>query len=35
MTQPVFARYLNSSESTVKKWVTGSKQPSAVALKLL
>jgi len=35
MTQPVFARHLNSSESTVKKWETGSKQPSAVALKPL
>jgi putative transcriptional regulator len=35
VSQPVFARYLNTSESTVQKWETGSKQPSAMALKLL
>jgi putative transcriptional regulator len=30
-----FARYLNTSESTVQKWESGSKQPSGMALKLL
>jgi putative transcriptional regulator len=35
VSQPVFSRYLNTSESTVQKWETGSKQPSAMALKLL
>lgn len=35
VSQPVFARYLNTSESTVQKWETGSKQPSGMALKLL
>ena len=34
VSQPVFARYLNTSESTVQKWEAGSKQPSAMALKL-
>jgi DNA-binding transcriptional regulator YiaG len=33
--QPVFARYLNTSESTVQKWEPASKQPSGMALKLL
>ena len=33
--QPVFARYLNTSESTVQKWETGQKRPSGMALKLL
>ena len=33
--QPVFARYLNTSESTIQKWETGAKRPSGVALKLL
>ena len=33
--QSVFARYLNTSESTVEKWETGKKQPSGAALKLL
>jgi putative transcriptional regulator len=33
--QPVFARYLNTSESTVEKWETGAKRPSGMALKLL
>jgi putative transcriptional regulator len=32
---PVFARYLNTSESTIEKWETGAKQPSGMALKLL
>jgi putative transcriptional regulator len=35
VSRPVFARYLNSSESTIDKWETGAKQPSAMALKLL
>ncbi|MBD9375384.1 hypothetical protein IB238_22435 [Rhizobium sp. ARZ01] len=33
--EPVFARYLNTSESTVQKWETGAKRPSGPALKLL
>ena len=35
VSQPVFARYLNTSESTVEKWETGAKRPSAMARKLL
>lgn len=35
VSQPVFARYLNTSESTVQKWETGAKRPSGLALKLL
>jgi len=35
VSQPVFARYLNTSESTVEKWEAGAKRPSGVALKLL
>jgi putative transcriptional regulator len=35
VSQPVFAKYLNTSESTVQKWEAGSKQPSGMALKLL
>lgn len=35
VSQPVFARYLNTSESTIQKWETGAKQPSGMALKLL
>lgn len=35
VSQPVFARYLNTSESTVEKWETGVKRPSSMALKLL
>ena len=35
VSQPVFARYLNTSESTVEKWETGAKKPSGMALKLL
>ena len=27
VSQPVFARYLNTSESTVEKWETGAKKP--------
>ena len=35
VSQPVFARYLNTSESTVQKWESGAKHPSGMALKLL
>ncbi len=35
VSQPVFARYLNTSESTVEKWESGAKKPSGTALKLL
>jgi putative transcriptional regulator len=35
VSQPVFARYLNTSESMVEKWETGAKKPSGAALKLL
>lgn len=35
VSQPVFARFLNTSESTIQKWETGAKQPSGMALKLL
>lgn len=35
VSQPVFARYLNTSRSTVEKWETGAKKPSGIALKLL
>ena len=35
VSQPVFARYLNTSESTVQKWEAGTKQPSSMALKPL
>jgi DNA-binding transcriptional regulator YiaG len=31
----IFARYLNTSESTIEKWETGAKKPSGMALKLL
>jgi putative transcriptional regulator len=33
--QPIFARYLNTSPSTVQKWETGAKRPSGMALKLI
>lgn len=35
VSQPVFARYLNTSESTVQKWEAGTKSPSGMALRLL
>lgn len=35
VSQPVFARYLNTNASTVQKWETGAKRPSGMALKLL
>jgi putative transcriptional regulator len=33
--QAVFARYLNISVSTIRKWETGEKHPSGMALMLL
>ena len=30
VSQPVFARYLNTSESTVEKWESGAKKPSVL-----
>ena len=35
ISQPIFARYLNTSKSTVQKWESGAKHPSGMALKLL
>ena len=35
ISQPVFARYLNTSKSTIQKWEIGAKRPSGMALKLL
>lgn len=35
VSQPVFAMYLNTSPSTVKKWETGEKHPQGTSLKLL
>jgi len=35
MSQPVFARHLNTSESTIEKWESGAKRPQGAALKLL
>jgi putative transcriptional regulator len=35
VSQPVFARYLNTTESTVAKWESGAKRPSGMALELL
>lgn len=35
VSQPVFARYLNTSESTVEKWESGATRPQGAALKLL
>lgn len=35
VSQPIFARYLNTSKSTVQKWEIGAKRPSGMALKLL
>lgn len=32
---PLFARFLNTSESTVEKWETRAKRPSGMACKLL
>lgn len=35
LSQPVFANYLRTSESTIQKWETGAKRPSGAAMKLL
>jgi putative transcriptional regulator len=35
VSQPIFARYLNTTESTVQKWESGANKPSGIALKLL
>jgi putative transcriptional regulator len=35
VSQPIFARYLNTSESTVQKWENGAKRPNGMALRLL
>jgi len=35
VSQPVFARHLNTSESPVETWETGAKKPSGAALKLV
>ncbi|MCW5255821.1 helix-turn-helix domain-containing protein [Verminephrobacter aporrectodeae] len=35
VSQTIFARFLNTSESTIQKWETGAKRPSGMALKLL
>ena len=35
VSQPVFARYLNTSVSTAQKWESGAKRPGGLALKLL
>lgn len=35
LSQNLFARYLNTSPSTVQKWETGAKRPSGPAVKLL
>jgi putative transcriptional regulator len=34
VSQPVFAHYLNTSQSTVQKWEAGAKRPGGPALKL-
>ena len=35
VSQPVFARYLNTSVSTVQKWESGAKRPGGLAMKLI
>lgn len=35
VSQSVFAKYLNTSKSTVQKWETGEKTPQGSSLKLL
>lgn len=32
VSQPIFAMYLNTSQSTVQKWEAGTKKPSGMAL---
>ena len=34
VSQPIFAMYLNTSDSTIQKWEAGTKKPSGMALKL-
>ncbi len=35
VSQPVFAKYLNTSASTIKQWEQGEKHPRGTSLKLL
>ena len=35
VSQPVFAAFLNTAPSTIKKWETGEKHPRGTSLKLL
>ena len=35
ISQPVFAKYLNTSTSTIKQWEQGEKHPRGTSLKLL
>jgi putative transcriptional regulator len=35
VSQPIFAKYLNTSPSTVKQWEQGEKHPRGTSLKLL
>jgi putative transcriptional regulator len=35
VSQPVFAAFLNTTPSTIKKWETGEKHPRGTSLKLL
>ena len=35
VSQPVFARYLNTTESTVAQWESGAKRPGGMGMKLL
>ncbi|CQD31841.1 helix-turn-helix domain-containing protein [Yersinia mollaretii] len=35
ISQPIFARYLNTSVSTIQKWENGAKHPNGLSLKLL
>ena len=35
VSQPVLARFLNTSEFTAQRWEAGTKRPSGMALKLL
>jgi putative transcriptional regulator len=35
VSQPVFASYLNTSQSTIQKWESGAKRPSGMGKKLL
>lgn len=35
ISQSVFAKLMNASSSTIKKWETGEKEPKGISLKLL